>query len=143
MALPGFSYIESRCPCPAFKWSEEDPMPERVIAGLLGLTGGVVGSLVAPWVQWAIEKRRKKVERRQDLVDRWREAIADYDGTGEEFASTPEYAAMRPHLDEEALDTMERGKIHIKKSRHSGSGKLWRKTMLDQVTQIEQEWDLV
>lgn len=34
----------------------------------LGLLGGVVGSLIPPWVNWGIELRREKMKYRRELI---------------------------------------------------------------------------
>src|SRR5215203_734611 len=36
---------------------------QYVVPAVLGLVAGVIGSLIAPWVQWAIEKRRDRQKR--------------------------------------------------------------------------------
>jgi len=38
-----------------------DTLFSVVLPAFLGLVAGVVGSLVAPWVHWGIEKRREKM----------------------------------------------------------------------------------
>lgn len=115
---------------------------QNVIAGITGLVTGAVGSLVAPWVQWAIEKRRKKVERRQDQIDRWRDAIADHEGDIREFGAEPEYAAMKEHMDPGVVEKWE-SETFFASSGGGRGGEPRRKMLLDQVAQIEREWDLV
>ena len=46
----------------------EPSTTNAIIAGLVGLITGAIGSLIAPWVQWGVEKRRKKLERRTALI---------------------------------------------------------------------------
>lgn len=96
-----------------------------LIAGLLGFSGGVVGSLIAPWVNWGIEKRREKLKYRRDLVQRWREAIEkDFDQLA--FNDTALYASLRPHLSKDALDAIEGNRIAVRVGRggnhHQESG---------------------
>jgi hypothetical protein len=45
-----------------------DTIYVAVIGGLSGLITGAIGSLVAPWVNWGIEKRRKKMDRHRELI---------------------------------------------------------------------------
>jgi hypothetical protein len=40
---------------------------QYVVPAVLGLVAGVVGSLVAPWVQWAVETRRNRQNYRREL----------------------------------------------------------------------------
>ena len=39
-----------------------------IISALTGLLAGAVGSLIAPWVHWRIEKVRKSIEYKQALI---------------------------------------------------------------------------
>ena len=43
-----------------------------IIAGVVGLVTGAIGSLIAPWIQWGIEKKRQKQNRRIELISEWR-----------------------------------------------------------------------
>lgn len=47
-----------------------------LVGGGAGLATGVVGSLLAPWSNWGVEKRRGRLERRRQLIDEWREESA-------------------------------------------------------------------
>lgn len=106
-----------------------------------GLGTGIVASLLAPWVQWAVEKRRFQLERRQELVDDFRQALADHEGDIREFGGSPEYAALRPYMDPEVVEEWEdHRKFFVTGHRHTEPR---RHMLLDEVTRIEQEWGLV
>jgi len=47
-----------------------------IIGGVAGLVTGVIGSLVAPWANWSIEKRKQKLVYRRQLISEARQAIA-------------------------------------------------------------------
>jgi hypothetical protein len=61
---------------------------------LLGLMGRVVGSLVAPWVQWAIEKRRSRINHRRELVKTWREDVERFTWDKGDFRLTVTYSVV-------------------------------------------------
>lgn len=45
-------------------------------AGLLtGAVTGVAGSLIAPWANWGVEKKRLKQHRREEHIKEWREGV--------------------------------------------------------------------
>jgi hypothetical protein len=46
-----------------------------IIGGAAGLITGIIGSLFAPWINWGIEKKRKKQDRRAELIKQWREIL--------------------------------------------------------------------
>ena len=97
-------------------------MDANVIAAVFGAVGGVVtgtiSSLIAPWVQWGIEKRRKRFERRRSLINSWRDMVARVrkrceeevendrakkPDPGDVLLEQPEYASLRPHLSQKTL----------------------------------------
>jgi hypothetical protein len=81
---------------------------------IAGLITGVIGSLIAPWVQWAIETRRNRQNYRRELIQTWRRVIdegiiIDDAGFNEiyEFTHTPEYSLMKRYLSAELRGWME------------------------------------
>jgi len=46
-----------------------------VISAVVGLVSGAIGSLIAPWINWRIEKVRLKIEYQRKRIAGWREAI--------------------------------------------------------------------
>jgi hypothetical protein len=80
-------------PCPRIHavWAQV------ITAIVSGLLGGGVGSVVAPWSYWGVEKRRSDRQYRRDLIRDWRNGIAKL--TSEEQAlGTGWYESLRPHL---------------------------------------------
>ena len=41
---------------------------EAMVSAFLGLVAGIVGSLVAPWVNWGIEKRKIRYQYRRQVI---------------------------------------------------------------------------
>ena len=83
---------------------------------IAGLISGVIGSLIAPWVQWAIEKRRSRLGYRQQLINTWREGIDRFDFQLEltgSFGETDWYSAIRPHLRDDVIEALERPRTAI------------------------------
>lgn len=50
-----------------------------VISGGTGLVTGAIASLIAPWANWGIEKRRLTRERRIVRIAEWRAGVGDLD----------------------------------------------------------------
>ena len=46
-----------------------------VISAATGLLGGTIASLIAPWVNWRLEKVRMKIEYQRKLISDWRNVI--------------------------------------------------------------------
>ena len=83
-----------------------NPIWSILVPAVSGLLAGIVGSLVAPWVNWGIEKRRMKFKRRQDIVDRCREHAKKFQDL-EQLCNSPEYVYIRPFIDGKILECIE------------------------------------
>jgi hypothetical protein len=110
-----------------------------IIAGAFGLLGGVVGSLIAPWVQWGIEKRRFKLNRRLEYIRAWRHFIGSNEFDQATFRETKTFKTMCPYLPENLVEAIEDQSIHVSIT----GGDPIKGRLLDEVTRIEREWGLV
>jgi hypothetical protein len=110
-----------------------------IIAGVFGLLGGVVGSLIAPWVQWGIEKRRFRLNRHLEYIKDWRRFIASNEFNHAKFRDTKTYVTIRPHLSKDSVDAIEGKSVHVSLT---GSDPI-RSRLLNEVTKIEKKWGLV
>jgi hypothetical protein len=108
-----------------------------LLPAILGLIAGVIGSLIAPWVHWGIEKRRQKMNYRRQLIKEWRQEI-DFDVSS--FENKALYSSLRPHLSKETIDAVEGNTITIRMGR---KGDVIKALLLDDIARIEKEWDLV
>jgi hypothetical protein len=71
--------------------------------GAAGPVTGVIGSLVAPWVNWGVKKRRARLQRRQHLVTEWRKGLHELEsttGTLPAYEHLARYQSLQPHLRE-------------------------------------------
>ena len=116
---------------------------DTIIAAAAGLIAGLVGSLIAPWVQWAVETRRSKLTYRREQVEQWREVIEKHDHENSDFTDTAAYSAIRPDLDKKVIHDLESGRVHYSTRRGSGSGSWKKYALLDEVARIERKWNLV
>jgi hypothetical protein len=53
-------------------------MWDKILVGVIGLATGGIGSLLAPWANWQIEKRRNNHEARKTLITNAEKMIIDY-----------------------------------------------------------------
>ena len=115
---------------------------EYIISAIIGFLTGIVASLIAPWVQWGIEKKRSRTEYRRNQIKRWRETIESFDFIGKvQFGNTSVYAEIRPYLDPEFLQAYEGGRTFFVPG---GRGPYpIKQKMLDAITQIEKKWGLI
>lgn len=72
-----------------------------LIAAASGAIAAVIGSLIEPWVQWAVERRRDRQKYRRKLIQSWRELISEQVGKTtqlpeiEDISHTSEYSMMK------------------------------------------------
>ena len=109
------------------------------LPGILGLIGGIIGSLVAPWVHWGVEKRRMRQAKRRELVSSCRMLLTG-DIDRKTFRETEVYAKLRPHLYQLVIEAVESDDA----SDESQEGKnAFKKKVLEDVARIEKEWILI
>jgi hypothetical protein len=107
-----------------------------IVSAVAGLVSGVFGSLAAPWVKWMVEKRKGKLEAQRALLDAAIRKV-ERDDFGPVFLESSEYARLRPHLTEHAVNVIEwRSPLEAR----DGDRK---KLVLDEIARLEREWDLV
>ena len=115
---------------------------ETVVAAIAGLITGTIASLVAPWVNWRVQRVRERTEYRRQQIKRWREAIEAFDFSGNNFADTVVYAELRPYLNEEFRKGLETGRVFTAPARGRGASAL-KHTVLDVITERERAWKLI
>ena len=82
---------------------------QTLIAATIGFLTGVIGSLVAPWVHWGVEKRRSQRLWREQLLGEASDMVRNcaFDDVDRAFLSDPTYARIRPHLDAAVVQQLE------------------------------------
>lgn len=113
-----------------------------IVAAVSGLGAGTVGSLVAPWAQWNIEKVRQRVEARREFIESCRSLIAT-DISSQEFRETVEYSRLRPHLSEHIRKKIERDTIQIQMGGRGGGANNFGPRLQDEITMLETKWKLI
>lgn len=124
-----------------------------ILPSILGLIAGVIGSLVAPWVKWGIEKRRLKFQNHKELVSYWRVLLGDVSVAKAKESSWatplpfidrvqghPYFPSLQPHLSQVTLDllTNTNGKTGSDDYIQAAYDAL-----LEDVNAAERRWDLI
>lgn len=108
----------------------------HIISGIVGLISGAVGSLIAPWVHWGIEKRREKLNRRRELTDNARIFFSGNVFTREICRQSLTYAAIRPYLSRRIADNVQQRNV-------SGGEQTLREHILQELAALEKKWKLI
>jgi len=104
-----------------------------IISGIVGLITGLIGSLIAPWVHWGIEKKRIRLAERKELLTQARVSLSMYESRGE-YITTSTYSRVRPYLPASALAAIENGSFSANDHRPS---------MLAALAELERNWGLL
>lgn len=74
-------------------------MPPEVVAGIFGLIGGGIASLISPWVHWFIERRRRSIEYKISLINDVRNLL-DNSSSMVEVKGSSLWGFINTHLSE-------------------------------------------
>ena len=114
-----------------------------IIGGFAGLITGVIGSLIAPWIHWGIEKKRNKQTWRAELVKQWREILMKDGFSRSDLLNHPLYGPLRELLSDKIKKDLERPTTHIAVDINSPTNNHDRNVILREIARIEKEWDLI
>jgi len=116
----------------------------QFLPAILALIGALAGSLIAPIVQWSIEKRRGKAAYRRTMIERWRKAVRTHDveDTFHKFAASSEYSELRRYLQPGFRTALETGRTAFVGA--GGRGRDGARTeILDCLAELERKWGLL
>ena len=116
-----------------------------LIAGIVGLIAGLVGSLIAPWVQWGVEKKRIKQQRRIEMINQWREILSQENFQRTDFLNHPLYGPLRELIKQDVLKNFERPTLTFigKSLDESPKDSYDRDIIMKEVARIEKEWGVI
>ncbi|MCC7254378.1 MAG: hypothetical protein IT467_00425 [Dokdonella sp.] len=111
-----------------------------VVSAVAGLISGGIASLIAPWVQWSIEKRRQLSTERRNKLKAWRGYLGAVYRDQQQFQDSVEFSEMRPHLSEKTRAAIEGRQITVRVGR---GGDVVKGLILDDLAELERKWDLL
>ena len=116
-----------------------------MVAATTGLFSGAIGSFVAPWVNWSIEKRKGQRAAQTKLISEAREWATSAQ-TKDEFWKSSVYAQLKPHLWSSSIKAIEATGITVMiKQRESIEYDVnpFREKLLENLASLEKEWGLI
>ena len=117
----------------------EEAILKYAIPGIIGLIGGIIGSFIAPWVHWGVEKRKIRQQKRRELINTSRAMLAT-DIDKKTFQKTELYSKLRPHLYRLTIDTVE---SDVPPDGSQDDPDLFKEKILGDLARIEKEWVLI
>ncbi|HIJ56022.1 MAG TPA: hypothetical protein HPQ03_07845 [Deltaproteobacteria bacterium] len=113
-----------------------------LVAAIFGVAGGFIGSLIAPWVHWGVEKRRQRQARRRELIRSCRSMLST-EIDKKTFRDTEVYSQLRPHLYKVVIDELERDESAETLKENAGRIEDFKQSLLEDIARIESEWILI
>lgn len=116
-----------------------------IISSVAGLISGGVASLIAPWINWGIEKRKMVINRKIKLVEDIRVYLGANDFDSVIFRESAEYSKIRPYIDSALVQKIERADDTIDVSiggRGQGVNN-YKSNILDELMKLEIKWKLI
>lgn len=120
-------------------WNLEAILPPAITA----VIGGLIGSLLGPWIKWDIEKRRQRQVSRRELVSIVRVTLASNPPTREEFVESPLYAQLLPHLSSATLERLQSRSTIVQMGGRGGGVNNYVPGVLDDLFALERKWKLL
>ncbi len=121
-------------------------MSDIVVVAIIGLISGSIGSLVAPWAQFGVEKYKLRLENRKKFIDNCREEIQKDEFDIVEFINTPLYSQLRVELAQnlrEELSKVSSDKVVIQLGGRGEGANNYKPKLLDELAYIENKWKLL
>lgn len=111
---------------------------------------GIIASLVAPWANWGVEKRKKKLEWRKGFINDCKRIVDNPDFNPDMFRENRFYSSLKPHLSKKLQEEVEEkrytpGKVMGRDEKEKLAMKEFKvkKDLLDEIAILEQEWGLL
>jgi hypothetical protein len=119
-----------------------------LIGAASGLIAGIIGSLIAPWVSWGIEKRKLIRGSREKIIRDTRSLLSDRKLSRQDFRQTATYSHIKPHLSCHVVSCIESDEVigvdNIALVVRTGPTRLsFRNLTLDDLARLEEKWKLI
>lgn len=115
-----------------------------VIGAVSGLAAGIVGSLVAPWVHWGIEKRRDLRATRRELLASARAYVSSVRFGAGQFSRRSMFARLKPYLSPDNVRAIENpDEVQDQMDNPGEFRESLRRGILEDLQRIEKEWELL
>lgn len=112
---------------------------EYIISGIIGLIGGAIGSLVAPWVNWKIEIKKELLRTKKELILKLRTYLQNNSPKNNFFLNSIDYISIRPYLSNNFVNELEDFETTIIHSYHRG---YFTAKFIEELDTIEDLWQL-
>jgi hypothetical protein len=123
---------------------------EIILAVVVSAVTGAIASLIAPWANWGVEKRKKKLEWRKGFIQDCKRRIGEDKFNPDMFRETSYYSNLKLHLSKELQREVERKRYTPgtfldadKRAEITMAEFKVKKDLLDEIALLEKKWGLL
>jgi hypothetical protein len=109
---------------------------------LAGLIAGAIGSLIAPWIHWGIDKKKTQHLARREFIAAARRAL-EADSGKHEFRESAIYSQLRPFLSEKTRKEIESDTVTLQIGGRGSGANNFKPRVLDELHVLEKKWKLL
>lgn len=113
---------------------------EHVLTAIIALISGALGSLLAPWIHWDIERKRENLKEKLKLIEEIRTHILKDDIRTEKFLNSLNFIKIRPFLDNKFVQTLE--DLNVTEITTNQYRSTYQMKFLSEIDRIEKDWGL-
>ena len=125
------------------------PFNNEIITGwivpvLVAIGSGAIGSLIAPWVHWGIEKKKLKLDGRRKLIERARQIVSLRKFNVFIFRQSTEFHQLFEYFSENAINQIgiDDDYMDIKERGYPDIDLENRSLIYNELNRIAKEWKL-
>jgi hypothetical protein len=115
---------------------------QGILTAIIGLIAGIVGSLVAPWIKWGIEKRRLRYNNRLELIKELKVILDNEEFDRKKFVNRSDYHLIRDHLSSKSIDFLESTKFVVRYKAPNDPFSPGIKFILFDLANLERKWGI-
>ncbi|MGE0792866.1 MAG: hypothetical protein AB7V77_01645 [Candidatus Woesearchaeota archaeon] len=111
---------------------------------LSAVIASIITVIVAPYVNWGIEKKRLKQNNRKDFLARCRAYIENPNFENKKFVNSSFYSQLKPNLSLDLINKFEKDENHVTiKQGIRGGVDNFKPNLLDEIKDLEIKWNLL
>lgn len=114
---------------------------DHFISGIIGLFTGAVASLIAPWINWHIEKKKNERMEKEKLIENLRLYVLRKNPKDIEFINSIDYIRIRPYLSNKFVEELENSNETVI-IMGGATRSNYQSELLEQIDRIEEEWNV-
>ena len=118
-------------------------LDQVILTSIIGLIAGGIGSLIAPWVKWGIEKRKMRFKKRERIINELKLMASGKDFDRIKFINSSNYILVRNHFLSKTIKEIERPLNHITVHMGDPAIDFERKMVLEDIARIEKKWKII